>query len=289
MRAIAEQKYTEPPPSSIVESPSEKQEGLLELFDAVGTDSPNANKPGKKLFVRRRAGRSVELAQIVDGSVSYLSIETPDLVEIIEADDFDGGVIEGVVDGWWKTNQLCRPVTGVIDDEEKEARAQEIISVAHGTDHDGMHAHHPTPRVELSQKTGKGDVHTIVATKLDLARAVVIAQTEPAAKRLVGDVPGYDSSDSAGLSEIIRDRETTALFGYSRIKDVAMDVSPPGRVRALLAVAVLCVLSVFLALIRIQTFGAVGISHQLMIVGQHIGVTASIVPVGLAALSVLQE
>lgn len=288
MLATADKKFDEPSPSSLTDRPTEDQERLLNLFDCVGADDPSTSRPGKRLFVRRRAGRSVELAQIVEGNVSYVSVETPDIVEILEADDFDGGVISGVVDGWWRTGRQNCPVTDAVDDDQDEKRAQEIVASAHGMDRDQIQKHQPTTRVEISQKTGKGDVHTIIATKLDLARAMVVAQLQPSINRLVGGSTD-GSEDSRSWVDVIRDRGVVSLFGYNRIKDVAMDVSPPGRVRALITVSVLAILSLLLGIVRIQLFGVAGLIQQLMIIGQHIGGAASTIPIGLAAISLLRE
>ncbi len=292
MTVTSEHRFSTETPVTRSGRPNEAQENLLKLFDVVGAGDPNGNIARKRLFVRRKAGRSLELAQVVDGDVQYINIQAADLVNIIEADEWDGGVVEGVVDGWWRTSELHTPVTGVISDEDDEARAREVVSVVQDIDFDRVKTHQLTPQVEISQETGKGDTHSIFVTKYDLARAVVVAQLRPMIKRLISDISDCTEPNprrSKKVISAIREHGVVGLFGNSRLKEIAMDVSTPGRVSTLLTVLLLSAVATVLALIRIQLFGIAGLNQQLVIVGQHVGSAASTIFLGLATVSVLKS
>jgi len=292
MTVTSEYKYSTETPVTRSDRPKKDQEDLLKQFDVVGAGAPNADIARKRLFVCRNEGRSVELAQVVDGDVQYINIQATDLVDIIEADEWDGGVVNGVVDGWWRTSEQHTPVTSVISHEDGEERAREIISVVQNADLNRIKTHQFTPQVEISQEAGNGDTHHIFVTQFDLARAVVVAQLKPAIQRLVSGTSEYSETkptERGIMYSAIRENSMAGLCGYTRLKNVAMDVSSPGRTSALGIVLLLSVIASILGLIRIQLFGMTGLSQQLVIVGQHVGIASSTIFIGLAAVSVLKS
>jgi hypothetical protein len=279
-----------PPPAVVVGHPTQSQQQVLKGFDVVGGDGTTARESPGQLFVSRLSAHTVEVAQVVDGELSIVSLHDADLVEVLEAPLWDGGVLAGDSDGWWKVGERHRGVTPQLNDHDGEALAQELVATAE--DMNFVHSECESPRVEISQTAGPmGDeTHTIVATKLDLARVVVIAQLQPAIRRLTEAVPETTTQTTSGGAEKPSTTESgglTGLFGYRRLKTIAMDVSPPGRIRALQAVFVLSVLSVIGAAFRIQLFGVTGI-EQLVVIGQHLGGASSTIVLGLMAIPVLE-